>query len=200
MKKILCFFIIGLLVVLLVVPCFAVETTVAPSDPVDWFGGTTEVVGYYSYTCPSYNELDTDKLPGVNVTVAAPFSFGSVSFAVGDTMRFAMVSSRGHIFKNDVDCGTTANAVPSYPFTFYIEESSYTAWRSDSSFEGTPVMVTVGADGFVDSGFSDALSELSIIVSAILSNQYILIAIGLAVAVPLVAWGISKIKSLVKGY
>ena len=45
MKKILCFFMVALLAALLVVPCFAAETTAAPVEPVEWFG-SQGVVGY----------------------------------------------------------------------------------------------------------------------------------------------------------
>lgn len=184
MKKILCFFMVALLAALLVVPCFAAETTVDRGDPVDWFGRSTT---YYSYSLGAWTDFPSSSDAQV---VVAPVSISGVE--VGDSIYCSVVDGSYRVFVNGVNKG----AVSAFTGTYYFGNSSYTAGNGSRS--GTPI--SVGSEGFVDAGFSDALSELSTIVSAILSNQYILIAIGLAVAVPLVAWGISKIKSLVKGY
>lgn len=195
MKKILCFSMVFMLAALLVVPCFAAETNAAPSDPVDWFGSST---GPYTCTTSDYaavrtflenNSVTTDESTWLPVS--------SCSLVKGGT-SYDGYTSLG--LYNSTNCGLKKtgsvnffSADDIFTLTFTIDDLSGLD-TTGLSFVGS------GSDGFVDSGVSDALTELSIIVSAILSNQYILIAIGLAVAVPLVAWGISKIKSLVKGY
>lgn len=193
MKKIFCFFMVFMLVALLVVPCFAVETTVAPSDLVDWFGGG--VTGY-SYTVTSRDGLPKDDPITIAVATSLPLNSGSsIEFPVGTKFKTSS-SNRSYVsfMLPSSSSWAVASSFVAYPWTYVVDESSYT------SVSGTEIGSVSGSEGFVDSGVSDAFTELSIIVSAILSNQFILIAIGLAVAVPLVAWGISKIKSLVKGY
>lgn len=56
MKKILCFFMFALFAALLVVPCFAAETTVDRGDPVDWFGSSS---GPYTCTTSDYSAVRT---------------------------------------------------------------------------------------------------------------------------------------------
>lgn len=207
MKKLLCFFMVALFAALLVVPCFAAETTVDRGDPVDWFGGTSIVVDSYSVSISSeIGPADS----------ASYLSFASWLYQIGAIDSDSAIGSF-KVFANGTQYSSRSlhspDGVSVYSIGYlcsYIMEGSATV--SSSSGYNSAVAIgsqlsidavtseVPGGGGFVDSGFSDALSELSIIVFAILSNQYILIAIGLAVAVPLVAWGISKIKSLVKGY
>lgn len=205
MKKFLCFFMVALLSALLVVPCFAAESTASPSDPVDWFGGETQVLVSYSVTVDSRIEQGTTSYSifcawlracGATSSDDSIGSFSGHNTSSGNYSNRPLWSD-GTVVKNVsgtwdwVQSGTyTSSSTDGYNLAITIPEISV-----------SPVYEIVpGGGGFVDTGVSDALTELSIIVSAILSNQYILIAIGLAVAVPLVAWGISKIKSLVKGY
>lgn len=217
MKKILSFFMVFLLAALFVVPCFAAETTAAPLDPVDWFGGQGAMDSYsvsYSGTLvvtePSASPTRTN-LCNWLVSVGAT----SVSTAIGSCtgLRYdygtEVSGSLWGIVDNGIyrvfivyDGNSSAALGTMYSFDADIPSTAgyddYSSFLTSSGFVLTPGYSSGG--GFVDSGVSDALTELSLIVSAILSNQYILIAIGLAVAVPLVAWGISKLKSLVKGY
>lgn len=196
MKK--SFFIVAtvcFLIALLCVPCFAAESTAAPSDPVDWFGG-----GVSSYTLSFSNLSSTDAdltawLSAMGAT-SSDTAIGGFSYSTA-TNQYAYVSSQS----GSIVYGTPGYAFGpvSYSVSLSYISSDTTGLTEAQAISGATVS-TVGSEGFVDAGFSDALIELSTIVSAILSNQYILIAIGLAVAVPLVAWGISKIKSLVKGY
>lgn len=197
--------------VLLCVPCFAAETTVDRGDPVDWFGSVGVVEYTVSYTY--YSGLDLSSGDPDHTWASWLFAAGAVSesSAIGSfsvrssgsgsfASGYALYSSDG-VSVSAVNSGTSI--VVSVLSTGSATVSSDSGYSFTSSLAGNNVSVTYvegGVDGFVDSGVSDALTELSLIVSAILSNQYIMIAIGLAVAVPLVAWGISKIKSLVKGY
>lgn len=195
MKKILCFFMVALLAALLVVPCFAAETTVDRGDPVDWFGGG--VTGY-SCTTTSFTDL-MSFLNSNGFTTSSPLalSVGSTARRTDLTDTYA-VTSVGKFSTNEIIFRRDGGTLSVGPSDF--ETATLVVSSLDGLTVGNLVFTPIGSDGFVDSGFSDALTELSTIVSAILSNQYILIAIGLAVAVPLVAWGISKLKSLVKGY
>lgn len=194
-----------MLAALLVVPCFAAETTAAPSDPVDWFGGETLVLVSYSVTVDSTIAQGTTSYSTFCAWLracGATSSGDSIGNFSGHSTSSGNFSNRplwsdGTVVKN---VSNTWDSVQSGSFTSSSTDG-YNLAITIPEISVTPVYETVsGGGGFVDTGFSDALSELSIIVSAILSNQYILIAIGLAVAVPLVAWGISKIKSLLKGY
>lgn len=193
MKKILCFFMVALLAALLVVPCFAAETTIDRGDPVDWFGSPSP--SYYTRSCPDGSELPSSVTPLIAVV---DFSIGSTTVHSGDTYAFFLTSGNYRLILNGSQTSYSASfpCVINFP-TSVTSYSSVAGYTRDQSYF---TLVDGSSSGFVDAGFSDALTELSSIVSAILSNQYILIAIGLAVAVPLVAWGISKIKSLVKGY
>ena len=201
MKKYLVFFAVFVAIVcLIVLPCAAAETTAAPSEPVDWFGGG--VSGYSVTVSSTISDTSTlaDWLRSIGATsesnAVGSFSgrVGSDSFVNRPIWSYSSGGSVMVISPNNNGSFTGSS------FT----SGSYTSSSLDGLDEAELVsgftVSTIGSDGFVDSGVSDALSELGIIVQAILTNQYILIAIGLAVAVPLVGWGISKIKSLVKGY
>lgn len=192
MKKILCFFMVALLAALLVFPCFAAETSVDRGDPVDWFGGVAyscsvsgynNVKGFLQLNSASTVDTAFHVINGVATYSGTSYNFDSFFYTSGADLKY---------FLGDTQVYSSSTGNPSVTFTLAsldgVEAQNY---LTISEF---------GSEGFVDAGFSDALTELSTIVSAILSNQYILIAIGLAVAVPLVAWGISKLKSLVKGY
>lgn len=201
MKKLLCFSMVFILVVLLAVPCFAAETTVDRGDPVDWFGGGTYVSSYtVTVTDLSYSDLSFQSWLTAIGAVDADHAVGSYTYRIGSNTysgQLVYVSGGNLIFGSSGDGWGTISSSFSGSSTIFSDVGLSEA----QSISGVTVTTTEsGSNGFVDGGVSDALSELSIIVSAILSNQYVLIAIGLAVAVPLVAWGISKIKSLVKGY
>lgn len=189
-KVILCSCLVAALLCCLIVPSFAAN----------WFGGTTEVLDCYSYhSSASEPYAIAGQLPYMSAnasTAARDFTIGDYSIVTGNSFYVDIVSG-GYcsLFVN----GTEKGHLFTVDTTIYIEESSFTGYPTNVR-ECTPVYVTVGSDGFVSSGFSNGLSIAGTVLNFCASNTYVLIAIGLAVGVPLVGWGISKLKSLIKGY
>lgn len=190
-KVILCSCLVAVLLCCLIVPSFAAN----------WFGGSTEVLDCYSFTASAssgtYAVIRVIPYSSSNAcTAARDFTIGSYSISAGDVFYGGLVSGGYQaLFVN----GTQVGTLNSIDTVLYIEESSFTSY-GDVVNECTPVYTTVGADGFVTSGFSSGLGIAGTVLNFCASNTYVLIAIGLAVGVPLVGWGISKLKSLIKGY
>lgn len=177
MKKVVC-------VILCV--CFAFVVLVVPCFAVDWFG--SGVTGY------TYTITNRDSLPYTAsnaVTAVGELNVMGVTIHDGESWYATLSGSTWSISVN----GSWRGDPSTYSATFTIAEPSYTAY-ANSVKTGTPV----GSDGFVDSGFSTALEICGDVVHYVLNNTYLLVAIGLAVALPLVAWGISKVKTLIVGY
>lgn len=193
-KVILCSCLVAALLCCLILPSFAA----------DWFS---------SQTMTGYTLTITDS--GAYYTNTSAFESWLV--AVGATSRDSAVGSftmgtsngvkTGPVYKSGsyVVCATTnddniANS------NGYLRGGSATINSLDGydlaqTIEGATVEPVYSAgQGFVTSGFSNGLSIAGTVVNFCTSNTYVLIAIGLAVAVPLVGWGISKLKSLIKGY
>lgn len=182
------------LIVVLCAPCFAAETSVDRGDPVDWFGGES---GPYTCTTSSFTDLKSFLISnGYNYSnrlTCTGSGFVADSGSLSFTAMYADSVTNQIVLITGPNSDWSIQSTSTFEVTFSVNDLSGLD-VGNLTFTGT------SSGGFVDSGVSVALSQLSTIVSAILSNQYILIAIGLAVGVPLVAWGISKIKSLVKGY
>lgn len=174
------------------IPCFATRALVTPVLPdVEWLSQSP----FYAVAFNTGSNAPADV-----VTVAYPFSVGDISFVKGDTLYWTRDSNFVLHYTHNGVSSTYVTYASAFPATLYIVESSYTSLAGNTVSVNGSTYVYLANQGFVDTGFRTALDICGDVVHYILNNTLILVAIGLAVAVPLVGWGIGKVKTLIVGY